>query len=72
MGLEYRMSKKISPSSRPRSKKISGGRIGCIVYLPKEEVADIDAKADIAGMSRSSVISNIYYLGKQSQNINEG
>lgn len=55
----------ISPLNRPRSKKITGGRVRCIVYLPKEEVQEIDKNAEEAGMSRSSIISQNYYLGKK-------
>ena len=36
------MSTNISPQNRSRSKKIEGGRVQCIVYLPKDEVAQID------------------------------
>ena len=36
------MSTETSPSNRSRSKKISGGRVRCIVYLPKQEVEEID------------------------------
>lgn len=40
------MSTETSPSNRSRSKKISGGRVACIVYLPKEEVTEIDKEVD--------------------------
>ncbi|WP_151710587.1 ribbon-helix-helix domain-containing protein [Acinetobacter brisouii] len=66
------MSTKISPPNKQRSKKIAGGRVACILYLPPEEVKQIDRVVEQTGMSRSSVISNIYHLGKQSQNTNEG
>ncbi|MGC9660649.1 hypothetical protein BFR77_01050 [Acinetobacter pittii] len=59
------MSTNISPLNRPRSKKITSGRVRCIVYLPKEEVQEIDKNAEEAGMSRSSIISQNYYLGKK-------
>ncbi len=68
----YCMSTKISPPNKQRSKKIAGGRVACILYLPPEEVKQIDRVVEQTGMSRSSVISNIYHLGKQSQNTNEG
>lgn len=66
------MGTKISPPNKQRSKKIAGGRVACILYLPPEEVKQIDRVVEQTGMSRSSVISNIYHLGKQSQNTNEG
>lgn len=53
-----------SPQNRPRSKKITGGRVACSIYLPQEEVQEIDAIVDRTGMSRSSVIAKIYYQGK--------
>lgn len=60
------MSKQISPSAtRPRSKKINGGRIRCVVYLPKEEVDELDATAEKTDMSRSSLIAQTYFVGKQ-------
>ncbi|MEQ1122914.1 hypothetical protein [Acinetobacter seifertii] len=49
------MSTETSPSNRSRSKKISGGRVACIVYLPKEEVKEIDKEVDETDTSRSSV-----------------
>ncbi|GEM_PF-643653 len=58
------MSTKNSPSNRPRSKKITGGRVACIVYFPPEEVAEIDNACEKTGMSRSSVIAQVYYQGK--------
>lgn len=58
------MSTEISPLNHPRSKKIAGGRVACIVYLPKEEVQQIDQTVNSTGSSRSSVIANIYYQGK--------
>lgn len=60
-----------SPQNRPRSKKITGGRVACIVYLPKEEVDAIDQITKTTGMSRSSVIAQTYYLGKQSSEKNK-
>ena len=56
-----------SPQNRPRSKKITGGRIPCQVYLPKEEVDAIDKEVDKTGMSRSSLIAQVYYHGKSKQ-----
>lgn len=60
-----------SPQNRPRSKKITGGRVVCHVYLPKEEVDAIDQIVKKTGMSRSSVIAQAYYLGKQSSEKNK-
>ena len=57
-----------SPLNRPRSKKITGGRVPCIVYLPKEEVEAIDKVVHKTGMSRSSIIAQTYYQGQQSNN----
>ncbi|MDI9725442.1 ribbon-helix-helix protein, CopG family [Acinetobacter baumannii] len=65
------MSTETSPSNRSRSKKISGGRIPCIVYLPKEEVKAIDKEVEETDSSRSSVIARIYYLGKKQTPNNE-
>ncbi|KAA8734890.1 ribbon-helix-helix protein, CopG family [Acinetobacter qingfengensis] len=63
------MSTEISPLNRQRSKKIDGGRVSCIVYLPKEEVRQIDETAKSTGLSRSSVIARIYYQGKEESNM---
>ncbi|AZP30595.1 MULTISPECIES: hypothetical protein [Acinetobacter calcoaceticus/baumannii complex] len=65
------MSTETSPSNRSRSKKISGGRVACIVYLPKEEVKEIDKEVDETDTSRSSVIARIYYQGKKQTSTNE-
>lgn len=54
-----------SPQNRPRAKKITGGRVRCIVYLPKDEVESIDKIASIADTSRSNIIAQAYYAGKQ-------
>ncbi|WP_180644477.1 ribbon-helix-helix protein, CopG family [Acinetobacter bereziniae] len=60
------MSKQISPfATRPRSKKINGGRVRCVVYLPKEEVDELDAIVEKTDMSRSSLIAQTYFVGKQ-------
>lgn len=58
------MSTDISPPNKSRAKKVAGGRVGCIVYLPKTEVEAIDKIVDINDSSRSSVIAQIYYQGK--------
>ncbi len=65
------MSTEISPLNRQRSKKIDGGRVSCIVYLPKEEVQQIDQISQSTGLSRSSVIARIYYQGKTESNMQE-
>jgi metal-responsive CopG/Arc/MetJ family transcriptional regulator len=54
-----------SPQNRPRLKKTTGGRVRCIVYLPKDEVEAIDQIAQQTDVSRSSIIAQAYYLGKQ-------
>lgn len=54
-------------TSRTRSKKIGGGRVQCIVYLPKDEVDQIDKTVEATGSSRSHVIAQTYYQGKGSQ-----
>ena len=46
------MSTHISSSNPSRSKKITGGRVACIVYLPKEEVDEIDKVAEKKDVSR--------------------
>jgi hypothetical protein len=60
-----------SPQNRPRSKKITGGRVQCIVYLPKDEVEAIDKVAKQTDVSRSSIIARTYYQGKQSSEKNK-
>jgi len=42
-----------------------GGRVRCTVYLPKEEVDALDEKAEKTDMSRSSLIAQTYFQGKQ-------
>jgi len=66
------MSTNISPLNRHRSNKITGGRVRCIVYLPKEEVKELDKQANQTGMSRSSIISKTYYQGKDQIDNKEG
>lgn len=65
------MSTSNSPQNRPRSKKITGGRVQCIVYLPKEEVDAIDKIAKQTDVSRSSIIARTYFLGKQTSEKNK-
>lgn len=65
------MSTSKSPQNKPRSKKITGGRVQCIVYLPKEEVAAIDKNAEKYDVSRSSIIAQTYFLGKKSSEKNK-
>ena len=60
------MSTHISSSNPSRSKKITGGRVACIVYLPKEEVDEIDKNAEKKDVSRSSHIAKTYFQGKTS------
>jgi len=59
------MSTETSPSNRSRSRKISGGRVPCMIYLPKEEVEALDKTAEETGMSRSSIIAQNYFQGKK-------
>lgn len=65
------MSTSNSPQNRPRAKKITGGRVRCIVYLPKDEVNAIDKLAKQSDASRSSIIAQAYYLGKQTSEKNK-
>ena len=65
------MSTSNSPQNRPRAKKITGGRVPCIVYLPKDEVASIDQIAESTDTSRSSIIAQAYYAGKQTSEKNK-
>ena len=65
------MSTSNSPQNRPRAKKITGGRVRCIVYLPKDEVESIDKIAKQSDVSRSSIIAQAYYLGKQTSEENK-
>lgn len=65
------MSTSNSPQNRPRAKKITGGRVRCIVYLPKEEVEAIDKIADQTDVSRSSIIAQAYFQGKQTSEKNK-
>ena len=62
------MSTNISPQNRSRSKKIEGGRVQCILYLPKDEVAKNDKVVDATDSSRSQVIAQTYFQGKTSNN----
>lgn len=57
-------------TSRTRSKKIGGGRVQCIVYLPKDEVDQIDETVEATGSSRSHVIAQTYFQGKGNQKKN--
>ena len=61
------MSADISPPNKSRAKKVAGGRVGCIVYLPKKEVEQIDKIVDETDSSRSKVIAQIYFKGKNKQ-----
>ena len=46
-------------------KKISGGRTRCSIYLPDEEVKSIDKLVEKSGLSRSNVIIQLYFKGKE-------
>lgn len=61
------MNTNISPPTRSRSKKIEGGRVPCTVYLPKDEVDEIDAVVNATDSSRSRVIAQTYFQGKGNQ-----
>ncbi|PWB14209.1 hypothetical protein DCO44_09865 [Acinetobacter sp. AM] len=62
------MGTETSPQNRPRSKKITGGRVRFNVYLPKEEADAINKLANQTQQSQSSIITKFYLLGK---NINQ-
>lgn len=45
-------------------KKTKGGRVRCVVYLPKSEAKAIEKQAAELDTSQSSIIANFYYKGK--------
>ncbi|ENU42984.1 hypothetical protein F985_03883 [Acinetobacter seifertii] len=53
-----------SPVNSSRLKKTKGGRVRCVVYLPKSEADDIEKQAEEQDTSQSSIIANFYYKGK--------
>lgn len=58
------MSTSISPVNRTRSQKLNGGRVRCVVYLPKAEAESINKIASLKGSSQSSIIAQFYFQGK--------
>lgn len=62
------MSTNISPLNRQRSNKITGGRARCAVYLPQDELKEIEKISQETGLSQSSVIAKFYFLGKKNAN----
>ena len=59
------MSTETSPQNhRPRSKKITGGRVRFNVYLPKDEADKVNKLAEQTDQSHSSIIAKFYMQGK--------
>ena len=58
------MSTNNSPVNPTRSEKLDGGRVRFVVYLSKEEAAQIEAERKKTGVSQSGIISHYYALGK--------
>ena len=46
------MSTNNSPVNPTRSEKLDGGRVRCVVYLSKEEAAQIEAERKKTGVSQ--------------------
>lgn len=62
------MSTETSPQNhRPRSKKITGGRVRFNVYLPKEEADEINKMVEQTDQSQSSIIAKFYMQGKSTK-----
>ena len=61
------MSTSKSPKFRHRLKKLDGGRAKINIQLPQEEVMEIDKYAEQRGVSRSSIIAQRYFLGKEAE-----
>lgn len=58
------MSTTNSPANGFRSQKIDGGRVRCVVYLPKQELEEIQKISNATGASQSNVIAQFYFQGK--------
>ena len=58
------MSTNNSPVNPTRSEKLDGGRVRFVVYLSKEEAAQIEAERKKTGVSQSGIIARYYALGK--------
>lgn len=58
------MSTSISSVNTTRSKKLNGGRVRCVVYLPQDEAKDIEQQAIKKQISQSSIIASMYFQGK--------
>ncbi|WP_349929231.1 hypothetical protein ABJ384_05010 [Acinetobacter sp. A1-4-2] len=65
------MSTSNSPFNTTRSIKLDGGRVRCVVYLPKEEADHINTLAKKSQQSQSSVIAKFYFQGKNQTETNE-
>ena len=61
------MSTTKSPVFQTRLRKLAGGRKMISINLPKDEVNEIDQEAQKQGISRSEIIIQRYFLGKQTQ-----
>lgn len=62
------MGTETSPQNhRPRSKKITGGRVRFNVYLPKEEADEINKMVEQTDQSQSSIIAKFYMQGKSTK-----
>jgi hypothetical protein len=66
------MSTSNSPVNATRSIKLDGGRVRCVVYLPKEEAEHIKQLAEQAQQSQASIIAKFYYQGKNQLDNQEG
>lgn len=59
------MSTSNSPTNPSRLQKITGRRTRCSIYLSDEEVKSIDKIRSKTGLSRSSIIVQTYFKGKE-------
>jgi hypothetical protein len=66
------MSTSNSPVNATRSIKLDGGRVRCVVYLPKEEAEHIKQLATQTQQSQASIIAKFYYQGKDQIDNKEG
>lgn len=62
------MSTSISPTTGSRSKKLEGGRVRFVVYLPQQEAKNIEQLAEKTQLSQSSIIAKFYFQGKNHTN----
>lgn len=61
------MSTSNSPKSNSRLKKLPNGRFQISIYLPIDEIKEIDQISSKNGLSRSSIITQRYFQGKNSE-----